>query len=230
VLPNRPGATAGVLAWVGGRPAYVYGHAIDEVPLADWDDLTVAAVRLRELEPLRSWQLDLDDGDNGLSLRWDGRSAALPTGHRQYEQTGHVVGRLVLNGHPFAVDGVGHRRHEWGAPATPALRAIGFLGPADAPRPDTRSFAVDTTGGGHTGGFVHDDGADHAITAADIDGDVLRLTTDDGRTTTITARPHGEPVPLQTTQQQLMRFSADDGLEGYGLVERATNTGAGDRS
>ena len=219
VQPNRPGATAGALAWIAGRPAYVYGHAVDDAPLADWDDLTIAAARLRELEPLTTWALDLDDGDNGLSLRWDGRSAALATGDSRYEQAAHVRGRAVLNGHAIDVDGVGFRTHTWGEPPTVAAhRYLGFLGPADAAVPDERCFTVHLD---HAPtGFVSEGGADHLVTDATADGDHLTLTTDAGRVVRLTTSAHGEAVGAGTGRLQLLRFSADDGLEGYGLAER----------
>lgn len=246
VLPNAPVATAGVLAWLGTRPEYAYGHALDEAPLGDWDDLAVAGVRVQELESLRSWEVNLDDGDNGLSLQWHGTSevvaypvaSAFGAGH--YEQACRVVGQATLNGRTCKVErGVGQRDHSWGVRDVAALAAdggwcavTGFVGTGDDV--DERTFDVLDLGalGGH--GFVHDGGVDLRVTAvertldADADGTPQRadlvLTVEGGRRFTIVGSGHGQAVVVpggepHRIHQRLMTFRTDDGLEGYGICE-----------
>lgn len=221
VLANLPGATAGVLAWTGARPVYAYGHALDEVPLADWDDLTVAGLRVQELEALRSWEVNLVDGDNGVSLQWNGFSSpvgydrlppAVARGH--YEQSCRVTGQVDLNGHRVKVDGVGQRSHTWGVRRPEAVGGwrtlTGFLGvstrPKGAPCAD-RTFSLweVTTAGATTAttasGYVHDGGDDLRIEAADvtIEGDTvaLVLAVEGGRRFTFGGTAHGADVPVR---------------------------------
>ena len=218
VLPNRPGATAAVLAWVGGRPVYAYGHALDEVPLADWDDLAVAGLRGQELEALREWEVNLTDGDNGLSLHFDGFSGAvayprLPrtvaAGH--YEQSCRVTGQVDVGGHQVKVDGVGQRSHTWGVrdPAAVAgWRALtGFLGPSgrEVGAPATaRTFHLwqvegrDGTITAH--GYVHDGGEDLSVEAAEVSGDDpfrAEITGAGGRRFALRGTGHGADVPVR---------------------------------
>ena len=238
VLPNQPGATAAVLAWVGAKPVYAYGHALDEVPLADWDDLAVAGLRCQELEPLRSWEVNLGDGGNGFSLRWDGFSGVIdygPTlpravawGH--YEQSCRVSGQLDLNGHAVRVDGVGQRSHTWGVRdpgAVAGWHAVGgFLG--------DRAFHVWEVSGrdGATtvSGYVHDGGEDLRVVGLERRGeDSFALTVDGGRRFEVRGTPHGADVPVRPAgasedgsavlHQRLVRWETDDGLDGYGISE-----------
>lgn len=257
VLPNVPAATAGVLAWLAAKPAYSYGHALDEAPLGDWDDLAIAGLRMVELEPLTSWELDLDDGDNGLSLRWDALSGAVryatptdfATGH--YEQTCRVKGQVQLHGRRIEVDAVGQREHTWGARDGRALAGAhavtAFLGTGD--RLDERAFDVlDLGRDSAVHGYVRDGGVDARIvglerattTAAEAatarggsvgDPDAtpqavtLVMTVEGGRAFTATGTAHGTPMAVAASPSggvvhlQPMRFTTDDGLDGYGLSE-----------
>lgn len=248
VLPNQPGATAAVLGWIGARPVYAYAHALDEVPLADWDDLAVAALRVQELEALRSWEVNLEDGDNGVSLRFDGFSApaaydlpvAVAWGH--YEQSCHVTGQAVLNGHPVRVDGAGQRSHTWGVRDPDAVGSwrttTAFLGASSREKgtPAT-ARAVHlwevTTGDGASSvhGSVHDGGEDLPVTAVETTdaGGSVEITVDGGRRFVLRGTPHGADVPVRPAgagegstavlHQQLVRWQTDDGLDGYGIVE-----------
>ena len=250
VLPNVPAATAGVLAWLAAKPAYSYGHALDEAPLGDWDDLAIAGLHVEELEPLTTWELNLDDGDNGLSLRFDALSGAVryapptayATGH--YEQTGRVRGRVTLHGRTTEVDAVGQREHTWGARDLAALAegahavtAFLGLGTGTGDRLDERIVDVLDVGVGVAHGYVRDGGADHRIVAVERtttpgeDGVAmpqaltLDVTVQGGRRFGITGTAHGTPITVAASPTgglahlQPMRFTTDDGLDGYGLSE-----------
>lgn len=242
-LPNVPAATAGVVAWLGAKPAYSYGHALDEAPLGDWDDLTIAALHVEELEPLSTWELNLDDGDSGLSLRWEALGEAVryatPTafanGH--YEQSCRVEGQVSLHGRTTRVEAVGQREHTWGARDLAQLRdgvhaVTGFLGSGD--RPDDRTFDVlDLGAGGGVHGFVRDGGSCERIAAVErtTRGDAaperveLVATLAGGRRFPTTGTAHGAAITVAAspaggvTHLQPMRFSSEDGLQGYGLYE-----------
>lgn len=248
VLPNQPGATAAVLGWVGARPVYAYAHALGEAPLADWDDLAVAGLRVQELEALRSWELNLADGDNGFSLRFDGFSVPaaydLPRevawGH--YEQSCHVTGQVDLNGHLVRVDGAGQRSHTWGVRDPDAVRGwrtiTAFLGASSrgkgTPATDRAIHVWEVTDGdGATTihGTVHDGGEDLRVVAIDAaagDGFAVDVTVDGGRRFGLRGTGHGADVPVRPAgagegstvlHQQLVRWDTDDGLDGYGIVE-----------
>lgn len=218
VLPNQPGATAAVLGWVGARPVYAYAHAVDEVPLADWDDLAVAGVRVQELEPLRSWEVNLGDGDNGFSLRWDGfnEPAAYPElprsvarGH--YEQACRVTGQVGLNGHLVRVDGAGQRSHTWGVRDPDAVQGwrtvSAFLGPSSRPKGAAATAravqlweVTDADGAVSVHGNVHDGGEDLIVTGVvePSPGALhLKVTVEGGRRFELRGTPHGADVPVR---------------------------------
>jgi hypothetical protein len=255
LLPNRPGASAGLIAWSGGRPAYFYGHNLDEVPLADWDDLRIAGLRFEELEPLRSWELNLEDGDNRASLRWDGFSGVVdyadnrqplprPVAWGHYEQSCRVTGNLELAGRAVKVDGVGHRDHSWGFRDWGGIRewhwVTGFLGGAQ------RSFnlfhVTQADGTVTVNGFVHDGGEDLLLVEVERtttetaergpEGFELAMTVEGGRRFVVRGAAHGMEVPVRpggdhtVVHEQPMRLESDDGLEGYGIYELLENSRA----
>jgi len=219
VLPNQPGATAAVLGWVGARPVYAYAHALDEAPLADWDDLSVAGVRVQELEALRSWEVNVGEegGGNGLSLRWDAFSApmsyALPRavawGH--YEQSCRVTGQADLNGHLVRVDGAGQRSHTWGVRDPDAVRGwravTAFLGTSSREKgtaaTDQAVHVWEITehdGPPSVHGYVHDGGEDLPVVAmAPTAGEAssLEVTVEGGRRFVLRGTPHGADVPVR---------------------------------
>lgn len=230
VLPNKPGATAGLIAWQHGAPFSGYGHNLDDVPLADWDDMTIGGLRYRELEPLQSWEVTLDHGDNRAYLRWDGFTGvvdyadnaqrlprAVAWGH--YEQTCRVTGEVTLAGRTIEVDGVGQRDHSWGFRHWAGLRewhwVTGFLGGGPGERTE-RSFnlfhVMQQDGTVTVNGFVHDGGADHLIVGAERTtqedeerqpvGYELVLTVDGGRRFTIHGDGDGTEVPVRPAPEQ----------------------------
>ncbi|HVM09224.1 MAG TPA: hypothetical protein VM345_12220 [Acidimicrobiales bacterium] len=227
ILPNKPGATAGVLAWIDGTPFAGYGHNLDDVPLADWDDMGIGALRYHELSPLESWEITLDDGDDRMYLRWDGFTGvvdyadnaqplpkAVAWGH--YEQTCAVAGSITLQGRSIEVRGVGQRDHSWGYRDWAGLQEwhwiTGFVrdaGGADsAPWRSFNLFHVIQPDGSVTvNGFVHDAGTDHLIVAVERTTDEtdtrsperyeLALTVEGGRTFTFFGDAEGLEVPVR---------------------------------
>ena len=222
VLPNKPGATAGVLAWIDGRPFAGYGHDLDEVPLADWDDMQIGGLRYRAADPLQTWDITLENGEDRLSLRWDGFTGvvdyrdnreALPKkvawGH--YEQTCTVTGSLELQGRSVEVRGVGQRDHSWGYRDWGGLREwhwiTGFVGEAGAYRSFNLFHVVQTDGTVTVNGFVHDGGVDHLIVSAERTTSEsgmrspetyeLVLAVDGGREFRFTGTADGMEVPVR---------------------------------
>ena len=246
-------ATAAVLAWVGARPVYVFGLAVEPAGEATAGSVTVGGLRAAETGA-GVWQLELDDGPNRLALRFEPFTAEVPfdlpaglgAGHR--ESACRVSGAVELSGHAIAVDGVGQLRRARDAgtaPATGWRTATGYLGPSSRPvgGPATElAFSVweVPSGEGSTvvwRGFVHA-GGDHRIESVEhVEHDPMRLalTVDDGHRFTVRGHPHGLEVPVRPAgagvdpdavlRLQLVRWEAD-GLDGYGLVERLDHPGA----
>ena len=254
VLPNQPGATAGVLAWVGGQPAYGYGHNLDDVPLGDWDDMTIGELRYRELDPLQSWEVSLASADARLYMRWDGFTGVVDYGDNaeplpravawgHYEQTCRVIGDVEVGGRSFQVDGYGQRDHSWGFRDWGGLRewhwVTAFVG--DGQRSFNLFHVVQPDGTTTVNGFVHDGGDDHLLVAAErttVEADGrsperydLTLTVAGGRRFTFRAEADGVEVPVRpggaatVVHERPMRVTTDDGLAGMGVYELLENTG-----
>ncbi|HEX7166382.1 MAG TPA: hypothetical protein VF230_05305 [Acidimicrobiales bacterium] len=256
VLPNQPGATAGVLAWRRGEPFYGYGHNLDDMPLADWDDMTIGQLRYREIEPLQSWEVRLDAGDARLYLRWDGFTGvvdyadnahplprAVAWGH--YEQTCRVRGEATLGGESFTVDGFGQRDHSWGYRDWAGVGewhwVTGFVG--DGARSFNLFHVVQPNGQTTVNGFVHDGGSDLLIVGADRattegagrvpEGYDLVLHVEGDRRFSFRGDADGAEVPVRpgggatVVHERPMRLATDDGLEGMGVYELLENSTAG---
>ncbi len=245
VWPNRTAATGGLLAWLGARPVFSYGHALDEVPRGDWDGVVIAGLRTRIVEPLRSGTVSLDDGENSMALGWEGVSglidhpglpAGVAAGH--VEQAVRMTGRVALQGFDIDLDGVGTRAHTWGVRdrvgAPGWHRLTGLFCESD------RAVALwlidhDPSDGPTVHGFVHDAGADLRLEAAEVtavEGGVagveaqrIDLQTGGGRTFGAVAtmqgvESSGAAAGGATVHQRLVRLRTDDGLDGFGLSER----------
>ncbi|MEA3077092.1 MAG: hypothetical protein QOF60_2000 [Actinomycetota bacterium] len=222
VLPNRPATTAGLIAWLGGKPAYAYGHNLAEAPLADWDDLAVAGLRYRELEPLKTWEITLEDGANRAVLQWEGFTGVVdyadnrqplpkPVAWGHYEQSARVTGQLEFNGHSINVNGAGQRDHSWGFRDWGGLQEwhwiTGFLGTEERRRSFNLFEVVQSDGTRTVNGFVHDGGDDLMIVGAERKTNEtgersptnveLQLHTDGGRTFTLVGTAHGAEVPVR---------------------------------
>lgn len=235
-------ATAAVLVWVGARPVYAYGLAV-EPPEAGAG--VVGGLRVVPADSA-TWTLELDDGPNTISLRfepftapWPDRAPS-PHADEHDERACRVTGRVEVSGHAIGVDGVGQRRRAIGGAAPDAAdhwRSVtGYLGPSSRPvgAPATElAFQVWEAGASVTG-FVHAAGADHRLESATaLDDDPLRLVLADarGRRFTVGGHRHGLEVPVRPAgagaavlHLQLVRWEAE-GLDGYGLVERLDGVG-----
>lgn len=250
--PSR--ATASVLAWVGARPVYAFGMAVEPAGEATDGSVTVGGLRAADTG-VGLWQLELEDGPNRLALRFEPFTAevafdlpaTLASDHR--ESACRVSGAVELSGHAISVDGVGQlrRTRDTGTAHAAGWRAAtGYLGPSSRPvgGPATDlAFSVWEVPAGEGSpidgrGFVHAAGVDHPLaTAAAIDGDPLHLQLADagGRRFSVRGHRHGLEVPIRPAgageastavlHLQLVRWEAE-GLDGYGLVERLDAAGA----
>jgi hypothetical protein len=92
-------------------------HEADEAgpPPSNWDRMRIGAVDWRMVEPLRQWELAVDDVEAGLrgylAFLASGLCVPLADG---YEQVGTVSGQLHLAGGLIAITGSPARRtHTW---------------------------------------------------------------------------------------------------------------------
>lgn len=241
-------ATAAVLVWVGARPVYAYGLAVEASEAGA--GLVVGGLRLPDAAGATTWTLELDDGPNTMSLRFEPITAPWPDGapsplaDEHDERACRVTGRLEVSGHAIDVDGVGQRRRSIGAAPVDApagWRSVtGYLGPSSRPvgAPATEVAFQVWEVGPTAAGFIHAAGTDHPVeTAAALDDDPLHLELTDagGRRFTVRGHRHGLEVPVRPAgadaastavlHLQLVRWEAD-GLDGYGLVERLDEVGA----
>lgn len=253
VLANQQKVTAGMLAWRDGAPAYGYGREHEGPAPGDWDVMQVGGLAYRMEQACRRWvvQLDDPDTDSRAHLTWEGFTACFPydrnatplpkavaRGH--YEQTCRVTGDLVVRGERIRFDGVGQRDHSWGFRDWAGLRewhwVTGFLAGGEL------SFnvfhVVQPDGTVTANGFVHADGADHAITAVerstDEDGTGAPLAyrmvieVEGGRTFAIEGTGAGQEVPVRphagdTVVHEVPMALRSGALEGFGIYELLDN-------
>jgi hypothetical protein len=85
-----------------------------------WESIRAAGVSTRVVAPLESWEVAFDGGaDGGFTLEAQalGTPAATSGGGMEgYEHLVHVRGTVRAGGEEIAVDCLGQRGHQWGAP------------------------------------------------------------------------------------------------------------------
>ena len=92
-----------------------------------WDTVRAGGVSTRVVEPLARWTVDFDGGDEGaFALEVEALGAAAETGADSaagvasgmegYEHVCRVRGTVRAHGEDVAVDCLGQRGHQWGAP------------------------------------------------------------------------------------------------------------------
>jgi hypothetical protein len=253
VLANQSKATAGVLTWRDGAPAYGYGREHEGSAPGDWDVMQIGGLAYRMEQGCRRWTMQLDDPDTDsrAHLTWDGVSgcfaydrnpAPLPKavawGH--YEQTCRVHGDLVIRGDRIQVDGVGQRDHSWGFRDWAGLRewhwVTGFL--ADGSCSFNVFHVVAPDGAVTVNGFVHAQGDDHAITAIDCSTDETssgaptgyRMTIEvtGGTRFAIEGTASAQEVPVRphagdTVVHEVPMRLSIDGRDGHGIYELLDN-------
>ena len=121
--PNLGVASLGVYVWDASacEPWRVpYGLGLWHLPLpaGDLDDLSLAGLRLRCLEPLARYALAYEDGDRiALELDYVGllppRGVGIGGGRGHLDQPCRVRGRLRLRGEEIAVDCLDLRDRSW---------------------------------------------------------------------------------------------------------------------
>jgi hypothetical protein len=250
LLPNKPAATAGLLAWIDGMPGYAFGHDLDHLPAGNWDAMQIGGLTYRMVRPLQTWRVELADGEQRGALTWEGFSGvfhyhdniqplprAVAWGH--YEQSCTVRGELVLHGHRIDFDGVGQRDHSWGFRHWAGLTEWHWITALFGTRRSFNLFHVVQPNGTVTvNGFVHDGGADHPLIAVERtthealgrnpETCELRLTVAGGRAFSVRGTRAGLAVPVKpgdegTVVHEVPMSFESDGLEGFGFYEFLEN-------
>jgi hypothetical protein len=260
VLANQQEATAGLLVWRDGALHHGYGRDHEGPAPGDWDVMEIGGLAYRMEQACRRWTVRLDDPDNDsrAHLTWDGFTRCFPYdlnptplpkavawGH--YEQTCRVTGDLVVRGERIRFDGLGQRDHSWGFRDWAGLREwhwiTGFLGPSfpvdDA---DVLSFnvfhVIQPDGPVTVNGFVHVDGADHAVVAVERETDEtgtgapqgyhLDITVEGNRVISVDGMTAGQEIPVKphagdTVVHEVPMSLRSGGLEGHGIYELLDN-------
>jgi hypothetical protein len=109
-----------------------------------WEPVRAAGVSTRVVAPLETWEVAFDGGDEGgfaLEAEALGAPAAIgpdsPAGTagamQGYEHLVHVRGTVRVGGEELAVDCLGQRGHQWGAPDWDRMTVARTLGAWFAP-------------------------------------------------------------------------------------------------
>jgi hypothetical protein len=166
-------------------------------PATDLDDTEIGGLRLRCLEPLRSYEVGYDDGEAlQLDLRFDAvMEPHVPMAERaagHFDQLGHVTGTLVLSGEPVPVDCLAIRDRSWYVRDDRRSLLAGYLyGAADEDHHFLAFTHPEDTSGTSlvVGGYLVRDGVKATLT---------------GGTRTVASRRRGHPdeVALEATDEQ----------------------------
>ena len=245
-----------VVAVVDGRPHYIYpgvNLALREsvASLSPDRGLRAGRLELRMEAPLSRWRLELS-GDHAMDLSWRATTPAFDysLGRRampddlaamHFEQSGKVRGWTNFRGRRLTIDGVGQRDKSWGVRDWSRLRGWNWISAQFA---DDLSFNAWETGSGGdrvVNGFLHYDGANHALVELDItftwrraqvaEAVILKLRDDNRRSFTITGRASGQCALVKRRhfiQETPARFIAEsDGgsVTGVGVIEHTWSAG-----
>ncbi|HEX5145577.1 MAG TPA: hypothetical protein VFV85_01035 [Conexibacter sp.] len=127
LVPGEPVLASGLgLLFRGGELVVVDAVGGTALDAGDWAKVEAGDVRATVERPLESWQVAYDGDEGGFELRFealsapaelgDGAVAASPAGLHGYEQLCRVTGTARCGGERVAVDCLGQRGHQWGAP------------------------------------------------------------------------------------------------------------------
>lgn len=123
--PNLKTANSFFIVTKGGEVVHRTVKTHLPIPEADWDDISLAGVTYKIIEPLKKFRLMLDVEEAKVDVVWDGftevfdyRDNKTPVPNKlagsHYEQTGEVTGSVIIRGERFDIRGYGQRDHSWG--------------------------------------------------------------------------------------------------------------------
>ena len=124
-IADGQGSALGVL-FAGREPAGVVAQGGLEVPAGEDWSLSMAGIEAATEEPLGAWRVSADLEGAAFALSFEAMAApveigadtdvARAGGMQGYEQPCRVTGTATVAGREVAVNGVGQRGHQWGAP------------------------------------------------------------------------------------------------------------------
>ncbi len=246
-----------VVTVVDGRPHYIYpgvnlawSGGVDG--LSPERGLAAGRLELRMEEPLSRWRLRLR-GRHAMDLIWQATTPAFDyamgrrpmpddLAARHFEQSGRVRGWTEFRGRRRVVDGVGQRDKSWGVRDWSGVSGWNWISAQFA---GGLSFNAWETGVGSArvvNGFVHYDGANHAIVELGTDftwrraqvpqAVRLEFRDDADRSFVVTGRASGQCGLIKRRhfiQETPARFiAASDGgsVAGVGVIEHTWPMGA----
>jgi hypothetical protein len=123
--PQERRASALAVLFAGAEVAAAQAEGGVELEGASWEDVAVAGVRARTVEPLAAWRVEFDGDDAGFALEFSAVSpplefrgedveAAQASGVEGYEQLCRVEGEATVGSSPREVHCLGQRGHGWG--------------------------------------------------------------------------------------------------------------------
>jgi hypothetical protein len=128
LIPGEPPQSSGLALLFAGGDLVATGTAGAE-PIAgepDWAQIEAGDVRAEIFTPLHSWNVAFDGDDGGFDLRFealcepielgDDSAVARAAGLHGYEQLCRVTGEVRVGDERLAVECLGQRGHQWGAP------------------------------------------------------------------------------------------------------------------
>jgi hypothetical protein len=124
LAPAEGRASAFAVLFEGTEPVVATVQAGIDAPEARWDDISVGGLRVRILEPLRRWTVELQAQEGGFALEFSAASepmelgpgcgAASASGLEGYEQLCRVEGEAHVGGRRRSLSCLGQRGHGWG--------------------------------------------------------------------------------------------------------------------
>jgi hypothetical protein len=127
LVPGEPARASG-LGLLFREDAVVAVAAVGgiEVGRADWSRVEVGDLGASIVEPLRAWEVRFDAGEGGFELRFEALGPPAEVGDdalaagaadlHGYEQLCRVTGTVRCGEERVAIDCLGQRGHQWGAP------------------------------------------------------------------------------------------------------------------
>lgn len=161
-------------------------HALS-LPTADFDDISLGAVRFRAGDSLRklTCTAKIEDAEVEVEFRaftdpvsLDFNASSLQLGNGHYESMGRVTGTVRHSGRSVAIDGWGWHDHSWGIRRFKSNPAGRWIFAAFGEDLAFSAFSLATAAGKVQMGYVLDQGSLHPIVAFDAG---VRLS-DDGST------------------------------------------------
>jgi len=233
-----------VLAWDSDLRTVLLDEVRDVALEGDeFDDFRVGRLRLRQPDPLRTWEVEYAGEEMQLDVRctalhrafsyWENPNGSplAFTSHNRIEQCGTLEGTLRHRGRIVEVRTTGHHDHSWGMRDWPAIQHYKWIAAQAGPELAVHAAQVIWRGRVMVNGYVLRDGVFSPLVDARFDGTYeadlhprtveLELRDAAGRVT----RARGErfagttfPFPGVELTETGCRFEVE-GRPGVGLVE-----------